>query len=1200
MTPFKDIASRPTPAKRMLRRLTRKLPSPVKAAARKVLNRPAEPRPTKTPTLTVVVPVYNVEDYIEETLDSLLSQSFTNWEAIIVDDGSTDGSSQIVSEYAGIDSRFRVIRQDNAGLGAARNTGIRAATGKYLTFLDSDDVIPPNGYQAAVSLLKKSKSDFAVGAIERLRGGKRITPYWTKLVHAQERIGINVESFPDSMMDVVACNRIFKRSFWDEQVSFFPVGVAYEDHRVMVAAAVRAGSFDVLTETTYLWRVRDDNTSISQQKDQLPNFLDRIRAKDETFELLKAEATAIALDAWLTRLIDMDIPLFANFALAADHEYRSHALDFAQRYSSIATNNAWENTRWYQRIKVLFMASGQWEALDQFLIDLRGHADVPGTYVQDGRVNLDLSLRSANLAALLSGKQVMGERQTCLVARVEQAHWTNRGLHLQGFAYISHLMPGESDLLEISLENSVTGYKYPLTEVRTTSSNQASTFANHESFDYRESGFIAEISWSDFTAIVGSEGFSTRHLWQIRVSRSNGLITRTGIMDTALRNGSGGVFTQNKLPDLFMSVLPHRTKNSYAIRFRTIKSMLTSVSFNDGSISGTIIAPAQSSSVPTEIFLADSDGTNAKLTSLPTSDDNLNTESYVFRNLKLADDGKRHRLRIEFENSSDYGVIWGLGQPEYLFKDSTSVRKSTLGYIDVESDTEDFTAESVYFAGNTLTVDVLGTSRDSPPSACSLTSILTTEHIPGSITPVGRGRLQLKFDLKIVTHNNGPVRGIYSVMINETVVTPSIGTALQLPQAHVSDYYRIETSRGSASDGRPLRLRFSEPLRDNEVGSWNQKQLRKCYRSTNFTPSNSVLFQCYKGETASDNQLEIHTELMTRNLELTPYWGVTDGSVLLPTGANRLIIGSQEWYMVLGSAKYLCNNIDFERFFVRGDFQSFLQTFHGHPFKSMGASFWSAQGGHNQRSIESEFERRQEAWTTALMPNEESIEYYMNEYSFNGEYLVAGYPRNDPIVSGDGIDARNAITDMYSLPRTASKWVVYAPTWRETLSTGSWSASMFDDLDLDVLAGQLGPDWTILIRGHNHNSRESARVARSASILDVTDYPDINDLILASDVAILDYSSLRFDWAITKKPVVFFVPDKDEYLTVRPGLFGFDESAPGAQVVTTEEVADEVLQYEDYTARFGNKLDAFNLRFNQLSDGKAAKRVVDSFFSNEI
>src|SRR5690349_8686628 len=98
------------------------------------------------PRLSVVVPVYNVERYLDECLASLAAQQVADFEAILIDDGSTDGSAAIAQAYADRDPRFRLISQPNAGLGAARNAGIALAQGEFLAFLDSDDKVPADGY----------------------------------------------------------------------------------------------------------------------------------------------------------------------------------------------------------------------------------------------------------------------------------------------------------------------------------------------------------------------------------------------------------------------------------------------------------------------------------------------------------------------------------------------------------------------------------------------------------------------------------------------------------------------------------------------------------------------------------------------------------------------------------------------------------------------------------------------------------------------------------------------------------------------------------------------------------------------------------------------------------------------------------------------------------------------------------------------
>src|SRR3954453_8751169 len=120
------------------------------------------------PRISVVVPIYNVEPYLAECLQSLVDQTFGDFEAIVVDDGSTDGSRRIAEEFAARDERFRIVEQPNGGLGKARNTGAEHATGEFLAFVDSEAVPPDYASQLLMQALHETGSDFATGNVHRL------------------------------------------------------------------------------------------------------------------------------------------------------------------------------------------------------------------------------------------------------------------------------------------------------------------------------------------------------------------------------------------------------------------------------------------------------------------------------------------------------------------------------------------------------------------------------------------------------------------------------------------------------------------------------------------------------------------------------------------------------------------------------------------------------------------------------------------------------------------------------------------------------------------------------------------------------------------------------------------------------------------------------------------------------------------------
>jgi CDP-glycerol glycerophosphotransferase len=390
-----------------------------------------------------------------------------------------------------------------------------------------------------------------------------------------------------------------------------------------------------------------------------------------------------------------------------------------------------------------------------------------------------------------------------------------------------------------------------------------------------------------------------------------------------------------------------------------------------------------------------------------------------------------------------------------------------------------------------------------------------------------------------------------------------------------------------------LVISLEAPLADEYRSGVGKERLATWYQQSSFAPTESVLFQSYRGEFATDSQLAIHTELRTRRPDLELLWGVMDSSVAVPEGGRALLIESPEWYAALASSRYLCRNIEFDRYFRKRPYQRYLQTFHGYPFKSMGISLWRVQG-RAESVIDAECARRSQAWDAIVVPESFCVDLYQREYRFTGDALVTGYPRNDALLRADTTSVRSRVLAQLGIDEDRIV-VLYAPTWRDTVATGAWSAKFFDGLDLKVLAEQLGDHYAVLLRGHSYNLREGLSRIRGR-VWDVSAYPEINDLLLAADVAVLDYSSIRFDWLITGKPVVFFVPDLEDYLSSREVLFDFPPSAPGPILATAGEVAEALLDLGSVVYEYAAARELFNKEFNRLHDGHATERVINAFF----
>ncbi len=178
--------------------------------------------------ISIIIPVYNVEQYIDDCMKSLLGQTYKNLEIILVDDGSPDNSGRICDEYAQKDSRIRVIHKENGGLSDARNWGLNIATGKYITFLDSDDAITDDCIEYLYNLLVDNKhADMSICGIKRIQIGEtREGNDHTKTEIYTPEQALEVMLY-DKGIDVASYAKLYKKEVFSELR--FPVGEVYED-----------------------------------------------------------------------------------------------------------------------------------------------------------------------------------------------------------------------------------------------------------------------------------------------------------------------------------------------------------------------------------------------------------------------------------------------------------------------------------------------------------------------------------------------------------------------------------------------------------------------------------------------------------------------------------------------------------------------------------------------------------------------------------------------------------------------------------------------------------------------------------------------------------------------------------------------------------------------------------------------------------
>jgi CDP-glycerol glycerophosphotransferase len=273
--------------------------------------------------VSVVMPVYNVEPYLVECLESVARQRVEDLEVIMVDDGSTDASAEIAERFAARDGRFRLIRQANGGSGKARNTGIEVATGEFLAFVDSDDKLPPDAYERLLSTLRKTGSDFAAGNATRFSEAGTAPAFFLRKAFATTRLKTHVTRFPALIADRIPWNKLFRRAFWDAHGLRFPEGVYHQDIPVMLPAHYLARSVDVLAEPVYLYRIRGgDDRSVTQRRLEPKALLDRLSAVESVRGFLDEQGLADQRRLYDESVLADDLPHYLDELECADEDYR--------------------------------------------------------------------------------------------------------------------------------------------------------------------------------------------------------------------------------------------------------------------------------------------------------------------------------------------------------------------------------------------------------------------------------------------------------------------------------------------------------------------------------------------------------------------------------------------------------------------------------------------------------------------------------------------------------------------------------------------------------------------------------------------------------------------------------------------------------------------------------------------------------------
>ena len=290
----------------------------------------------------------------------------------------------------------------------------------------------------------------------------------------------------------------------------------------------------------------------------------------------------------------------------------------------------------------------------------------------------------------------------------------------------------------------------------------------------------------------------------------------------------------------------------------------------------------------------------------------------------------------------------------------------------------------------------------------------------------------------------------------------------------------------------------------------------------------AVFMESFGGRSGGDNPAAICEDLAAHDVRAPLWWSVVDGTVPVPSGAVPVVVGSQEWVEALRTSRVIVTNDHLPDWFSKREGQHLLQTWHGTPIKKL---LHDAAPGSVSLRYQRLMARQVPQWDLLLAQNREAEQRLRRALGYGGQVRVGEYPRNVRLLGGIAV-GRRVRSDLGI--GEEQQVILYAPTWRERLRHpgGLAGHSNGQGLQGDVYPAHR-TDAVVLMRTHHMN-----RARPGPGLVDVSRYPSIEELMMAADVLVSDYSSIFLDFALTGKPAVVYVPDLEHYRDVERGLYG--------------------------------------------------------------
>lgn len=358
---------------------------------------------------------------------------------------------------------------------------------------------------------------------------------------------------------------------------------------------------------------------------------------------------------------------------------------------------------------------------------------------------------------------------------------------------------------------------------------------------------------------------------------------------------------------------------------------------------------------------------------------------------------------------------------------------------------------------------------------------------------------------------------------------------------------------------------------------------------------NQVIFESFGGKFYADSPRYLY-EYMYDNFkdDFKFVWVMNDKSFKIPGNPKIVKRFSLDFYKEVARSKYWVINGRQALRLNKKKNQVIVSTWHGTPLKKLGFDIENTYA--KDPNTKKLYRRVGKQWDYLISPSKYVTDILRSSFTYEGEILEEGYPRNDILYNADSSKINQIKKDL-NLPED-KKVILYAPTWRddEFYKTGGVEFKL--QFDLDRLNESLGDEYVLLIKTHYFIADQLDLSNYEGFTFDVSKYNDIAELYLISDILITDYSSVFFDFANLKKPILFYTYDLDRYENVLRGFYiDIREDVPGPLLFTTDDIINTITNIDELNEEYSEKYEEFYNRFCYIDDGNSSKRIVKKIWN---